>query len=633
MCHGLGYNLVRMPNFVDHQALQKDAGENIKVFHPLVATNCSPILRSFLCLLYFPPCVINNNTNMIMKWKWKMEPCRDVCEEARRGCEPVLLALGFRWPEIMKCEEYPTFDKIKFKCLRPKIKPSTPTEITPLQSRCLPLKIPMCRSLNYTRTILPNFLNHTSQSQVKQIMNSKAFQSHLRSQCSQHLTRFVCFLFAPYCTSDGTALPPCRSFCDKVKTDCANVSARWLADLNCARFPTLSRRRLCFGDPLTTMDCIGPHSRPCKVISSTFPIILKCSSPGINFSIDEISINLYNRTNVLVTSTSDALRQCNQSREQAEGRHECQFIVKYGEFGIDTMSVMTNQDRSLGIHFHLALLIVIIIIRQQSADCNVCQDSFPVFDHALSGHVIKTVTKDSFDRCIFSCELDSQCYSVNFHAKGKLCEFNLGTMEEFEADFVQRKETIYINMVVRRFDRCTLAESCRNGGSCEPHPVTHCLCPEGFSGSLCEVSVPVPLGFESGELKDVHLSASTIKDGHEAWRASLRGANCWMPQYDNTPQYFTVFLSDIKVKLSAIATQGAVYEACWITAYTLHVSHGGKWNWYKENGVVKTFIGNKDKSSVVKHELKPFEVSVIRLHPKTWNHCIALRMELYGTRL
>lgn len=125
MCHGLGYNLVRMPNFVDHQALQKDAGENIKVFHPLVATNCSPILRSFLCLLYFPPCVINNNTNMIMKWKWKMEPCRDVCEEARRGCEPVLLALGFRWPEIMKCDEYPTFDKIKFKCLRPKIKPST----------------------------------------------------------------------------------------------------------------------------------------------------------------------------------------------------------------------------------------------------------------------------------------------------------------------------------------------------------------------------------------------------------------------------------------------------------------------------------------------------------------------------
>lgn len=147
---------------------------------------------------------------------------------------------------------------------------------------------------------------------------------------------------------------------------------------------------------------------------------------------------------------------------------------------------MTNQDRSLGIHFHLALLIVIIIARQQSADCNVCHNSFPVFDHALSGHVIKTVAKDSFDRCIFSCELDSQCYSVNFHAKGKLCEFNLGTMEEFEADFVQRKETIYINMVVRRFDRCTLAEPCRNGGSCEPHPVTHCLCPEGFSGSLCE---------------------------------------------------------------------------------------------------------------------------------------------------
>lgn len=140
---------------------------------------------------------------------------------------------------------------------------NTATEIAQPQSRCQPLKIPMCKSLNYTHTILPNFLNHSSQSEVNRILNSKALKSQLKSNCSEHLRRFACFLFAPYCTADGTPLPPCQTFCKKIKTDCAGLSARWLADLNCARFPTLSRKRLCFGDPLTTIDCVGRHSRPC----------------------------------------------------------------------------------------------------------------------------------------------------------------------------------------------------------------------------------------------------------------------------------------------------------------------------------------------------------------------------------
>ena len=132
--------------------------------------------------------------------------------------------------------------------------------VTQAQSRCEPLKIPLCRGLNYTHTILPNFLNHSSQAEVKRVL--REFRPHLKNKCSSQLRRFVCFLFAPYCTSEGTPLPPCQSFCEKVKTDCGHVSVQ-LANLNCSRFPTLSRKRLCFGDPLTTMDCVGPHSRPC----------------------------------------------------------------------------------------------------------------------------------------------------------------------------------------------------------------------------------------------------------------------------------------------------------------------------------------------------------------------------------
>ena len=131
----------------------------------------------------------------------------------------------------------------------------------------------MCRSLNYTYTILPNFMNHTTQTEVKRAL--REFKPHLNSKCSEQLRRFLCFLFAPYCSSDGTALPPCQSLCQKVKTDCGHVSPR-LAYLNCTRFPTLSRKRLCFGDPLATMDCVGPHSRPCTGETRDFVNVFQC---------------------------------------------------------------------------------------------------------------------------------------------------------------------------------------------------------------------------------------------------------------------------------------------------------------------------------------------------------------------
>lgn len=152
------------------------------------------------------------------------------------------------------------------------------------------------------------------------------------------------------------------------------------------------------------------------------------------------------------------------------------------------------MDVSLGAYFYFTLFI--FILEKQSADCNVCSSSFPITDHALSGHVWKAIHKQTFERCIFSCELDPKCFSVNFHTERKLCELNLGTLEAFRADFVQRKGSVYISMVVRRFDPCVTAELCKNGGRCEPYPVTRCICPEGYSGLLCEGLSPLWYGHQ-----------------------------------------------------------------------------------------------------------------------------------------
>ena len=48
---------------------------------------------------------------------------------------------------------------------------------------------------------------------------------------------------------------------------------------------------------------------------------------------------------------------------------------------------------------------------------------------------------------------------------------------------------------------------------------------------------------------------------------------------------------------------------------------------------LQDFAGNKDQSSVEKHEMQPFRALVLRLYPSAWHQYIALRMELYGKRL
>lgn len=96
------------------------------------------------------------------------------------------------------------------------------------------------------------------------------------------------------------------------------------------------------------------------------------------------------------------------------------------------------------------------------------------------------------------------------------------------------------------------------------------------------------LGLESGIIGDGALTASSSKPGYEAWRARLHGSSYWKPDKDDTNQYFTVYLFN-KINLTAIATQGAVNETCWITAYTLDALQD-TWIKYKENNVVKVSI-------------------------------------------
>lgn len=117
MCKGIGYSWVRMPNFFLDKT-QKEAEIRMEEFSPLVKNNCSPSLRFFLCLLYAPPCVINMARTI--------PPCREVCEDARHGCEPFMRRFGYPWPEIMDCTGFPMDGRKQSGfCLKPKGKTTT----------------------------------------------------------------------------------------------------------------------------------------------------------------------------------------------------------------------------------------------------------------------------------------------------------------------------------------------------------------------------------------------------------------------------------------------------------------------------------------------------------------------------
>lgn len=100
MCRGIGYNLTRMPNELNHDN-QEEAGLEVHQFWPLVEIKCSPDLKFFLCSMYAPIC--------LKDYQKPLPPCRDLCRRAREGCEPLMQQYGFKWPERMECEQFPVF--------------------------------------------------------------------------------------------------------------------------------------------------------------------------------------------------------------------------------------------------------------------------------------------------------------------------------------------------------------------------------------------------------------------------------------------------------------------------------------------------------------------------------------------
>ncbi|XP_074538386.1 secreted frizzled-related protein 5 [Halichoeres trimaculatus] len=95
LCQNIGYDTMRMPNLLGHES-HAEAVQQSASWLPLLARECHPDARIFLCSLFAPICLDRF-----------ISPCRSLCESVRDSCAPIMSCYGYPWPEILRCDQYP----------------------------------------------------------------------------------------------------------------------------------------------------------------------------------------------------------------------------------------------------------------------------------------------------------------------------------------------------------------------------------------------------------------------------------------------------------------------------------------------------------------------------------------------
>ncbi|XP_064154259.1 secreted frizzled-related protein 2 [Anguilla rostrata] len=95
LCHDIGYSTMRMPNLLGHES-PGEAVQQSASWLPLLARECHPDARIFLCSLFAPICLDRF-----------ISPCRSLCESVRDSCAPIMACYGYPWPAILSCDQFP----------------------------------------------------------------------------------------------------------------------------------------------------------------------------------------------------------------------------------------------------------------------------------------------------------------------------------------------------------------------------------------------------------------------------------------------------------------------------------------------------------------------------------------------
>ncbi|XP_036965692.1 secreted frizzled-related protein 3 isoform X2 [Acanthopagrus latus] len=110
---------------------------------------------------------------------------------------------------------------------------------------CESVRIPLCRSMPWNMTKMPNHLHHSTQDNA--VLAIEQFEGLLGTGCSPDLLFFLCAMYAPICTIDFQHEPikPCKAVCERAKYGCEPVMKRynhsWPDSLACSELPLYDR--------------------------------------------------------------------------------------------------------------------------------------------------------------------------------------------------------------------------------------------------------------------------------------------------------------------------------------------------------------------------------------------------------
>lgn len=150
----------------------------------------------------------------------------------------------------------------------------------------------------------------------------------------------------------------------------------------------------------------------------------------------------------------------------------------------------------------------------------------------------------------------------------------------------------------------------------------------------------MPLGMESKAISDAQITASSyFTNMFATWspskaRLNLQGrSNAWRPQVNNPKEWLQVDFQKT-MKVTGITTQGvkSLLTSMYVKEFLISSSQDGHhWTLFFQNGKVKVFQGNQDSFTPVVNSLdSPLLTRYLRIHPQSWVHQIALRIEVLG---
>ncbi|NXQ43176.1 SFRP4 protein, partial [Catharus fuscescens] len=110
---------------------------------------------------------------------------------------------------------------------------------------CETVRIPMCRSMPWNITRMPNHLHHSTQENA--VLAIEQYEELVATGCSPVLPFFLCAMYAPICTLEFLYDPikPCRSVCQRARDGCEPIMRRynhsWPESLACDDLPVYDR--------------------------------------------------------------------------------------------------------------------------------------------------------------------------------------------------------------------------------------------------------------------------------------------------------------------------------------------------------------------------------------------------------